>query len=193
MAAVPVALHFLHQNAGEAVTGFSFGAGARRGEPVVVVVDGGGGAALAPIDAAHGTVGAEERLRPLTEAKLGSSPACARGAGHAADEARVVLPFEGLIGIDRRSIPGVGHCFGTGVAVLRWSRARACLDAVELSVRDDRHDESPGPYETHGTLRKIIARLDGKGQAVLVVVGPGTETRQPLVCTGLAPGLEEAP
>jgi len=171
------------------VRGFSFGAGARAGAPVVVVVDAAGQAALASIDPVRGTFGAEEPLRPLTEASLGSSPACAPRPG----EARVVLPFEGLLAIDRASIRGVSPGPSTGVAVLRWSRDRICLDAVELPVHDDRFDDNPGPYEPTGTLRRIVARFDGKEQATLLLVGPGTEMRQRLSCSGLLSGGGEGP
>jgi hypothetical protein len=185
---IPVALHEIHRTAtSSGGRGFTFGAGARAGAPVVVVVDGAGRAALAPVDPSLGTIGAEERLRPLTEAALGSSPGCAPRPG----EARVVLPFDGLIGIDQARLRGVGPAQAPGVAVLRWSADRACLDAVEIPVHDDRFDESPGPYEPHGTLRKIVARLDRKDQAVLLLVGLGSEVRQRLSCTALAPGNGE--
>jgi hypothetical protein len=175
------------------VRGISYGVGARGGAPVVVVVDAGGQASLAPVDPELGTLGAEEPLRPLPEAALGSSPACAPRAG----EARVVLPFEGLIALDRAALRGVSPGTSGGVAVLRWSRDRACLDAVELPVHDDRFDESPGPYDPSGAVRKIVARFDGKGdrsgQATLLLVGMGTETRQRLTCSSLLPGAGEAP
>ncbi len=189
-AAVPVALHELHVTSpGGPVRGFAYGIGARAGAPVIVVVDAAGQAALAPVDATRGTLGAEEPLRPLSEAALGSSPACAPRPG----EARVVLPFEGLVALDRAAIRGLAPASTGGVAVLRWSRDRACLDAIELPVHDDRFDESPGPYEPQGTVRKVVARFDGKAQATLLLVGPGTETRQRLSCSALLPGGGEGP
>jgi hypothetical protein len=190
---IPVALHELHRtHAGDAVRGFLFGAGARGGAPVVVVLDGAGEASLASLDAERGTLGAEERLRPITEALLGSAPACAPRP--ALVEARVVLPFEGVIGVDRGSLRGVAPGSSAGVAVLRWSQDRVCLDAVEIPVKDDRFDESPGPYEPHGVLRKIVARFEGRAPAALLLeVSPGTEVRQRLSCTALLPGGGEAP
>ncbi len=75
---LPVALHSIHRiSNGAMARGFSIGVGSRGGAPVVVVLDATGEAALAPIDPERGTLGAEERLRPLSEAALGSSPACA--------------------------------------------------------------------------------------------------------------------
>jgi hypothetical protein len=189
-----VALHEIGRSPAS-VRGLALGAGVRAGAPVVVVVDAAGEASIAPIDPDRGTIGAEERLRPLREAVLGSSPDCA--GKDPRSFARVVLPFEGTITVDPASLRGVGRSAGTGagVAIVRWSRERACLDAVEIPVRDERLDESPGPYEPHGTLRKIVARFDKgqRGGAVLVEVGPGSEVRQRLACTALLPGSGEAP
>ena len=184
----PVAVRELHvRPVGGALAGFTFGVGARAGVPVVVVLDRGGAASLAAIDPERGTLGAEERLRSLPEAVLGSDPACAPRAG----EATVVLPFEDVIGLDsrREALRGISSTSNPGVAVLRWSRERACLDAAELSVRDERFAESQGPYEPHGALRKVIARFDGarRGATLLLVAG-GSEVRQRLRCTSLAPG-----
>jgi hypothetical protein len=205
---LPVALHEVGSTLAQ-VHGLAVGAGTRAGAPVVVVVDAAGEAVIAAVDPDRGTLGPEERLRPLSEAALGSSPACTlQKRGEVA--ARVVLPFEGTIAVatgaqggaglvppasrsSAGALPGVGPGAGTGVAVLRWSRERACLDAVEVPVHDDRFDETPGPYDPHGVLRKIVARFDGKGQAALVLVGMGSETRQRLSCTALLPGHGEAP
>ena len=140
--------------------GFVFGAGTRGGAPVVVALDARGDAALAPINPDRGTIGIKERLRPLSEATLGSAPACAPRP----DDARIVLPFEGAIAVDRGGLPGVSPSLGTGIAVLRWSRERACLDAVEVPVHDDRFDENPGPYEPHGVLRRIVARFGARAR-----------------------------
>ena len=104
----------------------------------------------------------------------------------------MVLPLDGEIGIDRTALRGVAPAGGSGVAVLRWSRERACLDAVEIPVRDDRFDENPGPYEPSGVLRKIVARFGaGGGQALLLLVGDGAEVRQRLACTALLAGSGE--
>jgi hypothetical protein len=104
-----------------------------------------------------------------------------------------VLPFEGLIAVDRAALHGVSPGASAGVAVLRWSRDRACLDGIELPVRDDRFDENPGPYDPSGTVRKIVARFDKKAEAMLLLAGMGTETRQRLTCGALLPGGGEAP
>lgn len=185
---------------------FAFGAGARDGQPVILVVDVNGEALLAPIDPDAGTLGAEERLPRLATAALGSAPACA--GGQRPGEARVVLPFEGLFGLDRASLPGVLTTAGGGVAVLRWSRQRVCLDAVEIAVRDERHEPDLSLYEGAGAVRKLIARFvpasgarpKGKpaaprdaAQAGLVLIGQGYELHQPLRCTGLLPGELPAP
>jgi hypothetical protein len=190
-AAAPVSLpHELWRSApaGVALHDFAFGVGARAGAPVAVVVDVGGDAALAPIDPERGTLGAEERLRPLAEARLGSDPACAARP----DDARVVLPFEGLIGLDRRALRPLAPGFSAGVAVIRWSRDRACLDAAEISVRDERLEEGPAGYEPPGSVHKVIARFEPSGaKATLFLAALGMEVRQRLACAGTVAGAGE--
>ncbi len=202
------ALHELRRTpAPSGLRSFALGAGARDGEPVVLVMDVNGEALLAPIDADTGTRGVEERLLPLAAAALGTDAACS--GGQRPGEARVVLPFEAAIGLDRSSLRGVLATGSAGVAVLRWSRDRVCLDAVELAVRDERYEPDLGLYEGSGAVRKLIARFTapgtarpaakaraakdpGGGAAALVLIGQGYELRQPLRCTGLLPG-EQAP
>ncbi|HZF54375.1 MAG TPA: hypothetical protein VE093_37270 [Polyangiaceae bacterium] len=141
--------------------GYLFGVGSRNGAPVAVALDGRGDAVLSPIDDARGVFGPEERLAPLPSARLGSDPACAPRP----DQARVVLPFESAIGLDRAAMPGVYASGSFGLAVLRWSASEACLDAIELSVRDERYEIDVSYYEPPGTLRKLIARFGPKGAA----------------------------
>ena len=185
-------------------SGFSFGAGARGGAPVLVAVDVFGEALLAPIDPDRGALGPSERLRPLTALALGQDPSC-KGTTPAA-EARVVLPFESSIGLDRGALPGVIAVGSSGVAVIRWSKERACLDAVEMAVRDERYDIDLSNYEPPGSVRKLIARfgagLGGKGSkkpsskdshAGLVLITPGSEIRQPITCDGLVPAAPPRP
>jgi hypothetical protein len=179
-----------------ATRGFSFGVGARGGAPILVAVDVLGEALLAPIDAASGTLGASERLLPLTALALGTDAAC-KGTSPDA-EPRVVLPFESSIGLDRGALPGVLSMATGGVAVIRWSKERACLDAVELGVRDERYDPELSTYDAAGTARKLIALFGGpraaKGStASLVAITGGSEIRQPLVCDGVAKAPPELP
>ena len=183
---LPIALHEVHRTpTGGPLAGFTLGVGVRDGAPVLVVLDALGAASLAPIDADRGTIGAEERLRPLTEAALGSSPGCAPRPG----DARVVLPLlDGAIELDPASLRGVSPASGPGVAVLRWSPERACLEAVEIPMKDARFDEAPGPYESPGPLHEIVARFEGGGRAALVLIGLGSEVRQQLSCTALVKG-----
>jgi hypothetical protein len=197
----PSALHELHRTPlPSGLRSFALGAGARDGKPVVLVLDANGEVLLAPIDPDAGTLGAEERVAPLASAALGTDPACA--GGQRPGEARVVLPFEGAIGLDRASLRGVLATGNAGVAVLRWSRERVCLDAVEMAVRDERYEPDLGMYEGSGAVRKLIARFaapgparpkpaaakDAGGGGALVLIGQGYELRQPLRCTGLVPG-----
>lgn len=177
-------LRELHRvEVGAALRGFTLGVGVRAGSPVAVMLDLRGDATLAPIDRERGTLGAEEALRPLPEARLGSDRACAPRPG----EATVVLPFRSTFGLAGRSLPGLTPTPGPGVAVLRWSRERACLDALELPVSDERFEDGAGLYDRHGTVRKLVARFEGRGGrgGVLVEIASGSEMRQRVVCSGL--------
>ncbi|WP_437911564.1 hypothetical protein WME73_28305 [Sorangium sp. So ce302] len=136
---------------------FAFGAGARAGAPVFVAVAGDGGAVLSPVDPVLGTLGHEEALAPLGALGAGGDPACAPRGG----EARVVLSFDTEIGLVPGALPGITAAGTAGVAVIRWSRERACLDAVELVVRDERYEGGLGFYEPPGVVKKLIARFAG--------------------------------
>jgi len=187
----PAILHELARTPIAMTRGFSFGIGARGGAPILVTVDVLGEAALAPIDPDRGTLGAPERLRSLTALALGSDAACK--ATSPGGEAKVVFPFESSIGLDRAALPGVLATGTGGVAVIRWSKERACLDAVEIAVRDERYDVELSAYDPAGAVRKVIARFGGEragkgGNAGLVLITGGSEIRQGLICDGVAPG-----
>ncbi|WP_437720694.1 hypothetical protein [Sorangium sp. So ce861] len=179
---------------------FAFGAGARGGAPVAVAVAGDGGAVLSPVDPELGELGPEEALAPLGELAAGSASSCAPRRG----EARVVLPFDTEIGLAPGALPGIAEAGTAGVAVIRWSRDRACLDAVELNVRDERYEADLGFYEPPGVVKKLVARFAGPppaasrsargepargaGGGTLVLVQPGQEVRQPVQCTAVVRG-----
>ncbi|KYG02651.1 hypothetical protein BE20_50115, partial [Sorangium cellulosum] len=161
---------------------------------------GDGGAVLSPVDPELGELGPEEALAPLGELAAGSAPSCAPRRG----EARVVLPFDTEIGLAPGALPGIAEAGTAGVAVIRWSRDRACLDAVELNVRDERYEADLGFYEPPGVVKKLVARFAGPppaarlgergepareaGGGTLVLVQPGQEVRQPVRCTAVVRG-----
>ncbi|TKD03822.1 hypothetical protein [Polyangium fumosum] len=167
----------------DAASRFDLAAGLRGKDPVVVAVDAGGDAVLAPLDPDRGTLGPEKRLVSLEGLTAASDPRCAPQP----DDARVVLPFDTEIGLAQGMLHGIVASGSAGFAVLRWSPARVCLEAVEIAVRDERHEVELGAYDPPGTVRKLIARFDGKGpgKGTLVVLGFGTEVRQPLTCEGI--------
>jgi hypothetical protein len=193
-------LRELRTSPAAATRGFAFGAGSRDGAPILVAVDVLGEALLAPIDPTLGTLGPGERLRSLTALALGSDAVC-KGPSPAT-EAKVVLPFESLIGLDRGVLPGVLSTGTGGVAVLRWSKDRACLDAVEVALRDERYDAELGNYDPPGSARKLVARIGvagaGKGKtatkgpsAALIAITMGSEIRQAVICDGIVPTRPE--
>lgn len=138
--------------------GLTAGVGVRAGLPVGVAVDGRGEAVLAPIDPNDGYIGEAERLAPLTELRVGTDGKCPTQEKLGEAEARVLLPFDTAIGLTRSALPGVSSTGTAGVAVVRWSKDMACLEAVEMTVRDERYDPDSN-YEPPGTLRKVVARF----------------------------------
>jgi hypothetical protein len=100
-----------------------------------------------------------------------------------------MLSFEGAIAIDARDVAGVSPADERGLAVIRWSRDHACLEAVRLPIRDERVDPDPngnaGPISQH----RLVARFAGRGgsRATLVDIAPGVELRQSMVCDRVEP------
>lgn len=138
--------------------GYTAGIGVRAGQPVGVAVDGRGEAVAAPIDPNDGYIGEAVRLAPLSALRVGSDEKCPTTEKLGEDEARVLLPFDTAIGLSTASMPGVAATGSAGVAVVRWSRDLACLEAVEMNVRDERYDPD-AYYEQAGVIRKVIARF----------------------------------
>ena len=145
----------------------------RPGAPVFVAVGGLGDAVLTPVDPERGTFGPAERLAPLGELRAGSDPRCAPRP----DQARVVLPFETEIGLAPGALPGVVASGTAGLAVIRWSATAACLDAIELGVRDERYEGELGYYEPSGTVKKIVAHLSGPPPLRPILAGRGDPGR----------------
>lgn len=176
---------FHQEVAHQAARHFAWGAGVRGGAPAVVAVDGSGEALLALVDPARGTLGEATRLAPLRDLRLGSDARCAPRP----DETRVVLPFDTEIGLAPGSLPGLVASGAAGVAVLRWSPAAACLDAVEIAVRDERYEADFGYYDPPGTVKKLIMvnPAGGAASSALVLVTHGQEVRQPVTCGSVAP------
>jgi hypothetical protein len=164
---------------------FTMGAGLRKGAPVAIAIDASGEAVLAAVDPERGTFGAEEHIAPLAELLPANDPRCAARP----DDTRVVLPFDTEIGLAPGALPGVTATGSAGVAVLRWSSARVCLEQAEIAVRDERYEPEVGYYDPPGTVRKLLVRFDGArgpGRATLAVMLYGAEIRQPVLCDGIA-------
>lgn len=164
---------------------YKFASGVRGKTPVVVAIDGAGNATLAPIDATRGTVGPEEPLVSLSKLRPGHEASCTESA----DDSRVLFPFTTEIGIETRGLLGIRETEHGGVAILRWSKQRVCLEAIDVSVHDERHEADLMVHVSQGPIRKIVARFDkpNLGKGTLAVVTYGTEVRQPVVCEGAAP------
>lgn len=154
---------------------------------LLVAVEGDGRAVGLPIDSATGALGSPRPLASLAEASLGWEPRC---AGDSPGEATVLLPFDREIGLIPGSLPGVGPTDMPGLARLRWSASRVCLDALELAVRDERDDPDMSTSDGPGVLRKLIVTADTKSKALrgtLVLVAMGLESRQAVRCERARP------
>lgn len=154
---------------------------------LLVAVEGDGRAVGLPLDPVTGALGDPRALASLRDALLGSDPRC---AGVSPGEATVLLPFDRELGLIPGSLPGVGPTDMPGLARLRWSASRVCLDALELAVRDERDDPDMTTSDGPGVLRKLIVAADAKTKALrgtLVLVTMGVESRQPVRCDRARP------
>lgn len=164
---------------------YKFAVGHRGKTPIVIAVDTAGNAALAPINPTNGKFGSEETLVALSKLQLGNSPACAERP----DDARVTLAFTTEIGLYSRVLEGIHETDQGGVAVLRWSKDRVCLDAIDMTVLDERHEADALLHVSQGPLRRFIVRFDkpSSGKGMLSVVSYGMELKQSVVCEGASP------
>jgi hypothetical protein len=169
---------------------YAVGAGVRGREAFVVLLEATGRASYAPVDLETGELAEDSALASLSGLRVGTDARCAPRP----DDVRVIVPITREISLARDSLAGLVQTGTWGLATLRWSKDRACLDALELSVRDERYEADHVPlYEQAGQVRKLIARFDaqaarapggkpGEGAGALVLVMPGLEVRQPLTC-----------
>ena len=164
---------------------YKFAAGQRGKTPVVVAIDAAGNATLAPIDPTRGTVGLEEPLASLSKLQLGNDARCSDSP----DDVRVLFPFTNELGLQTQGLPGIRDTEFGGLAILRWSKQRVCLDAIDMTVHDERYEADLAIHISQGPIRKIVARFDKQnlGKGTLAVITYGTEVRQPVVCEGVSP------
>jgi hypothetical protein len=164
---------------------YKFATGLRGKTPVVVAIDAAGNATLAPIDSTSGSIGAEEPLVSLAKLQLGNDARCSDSP----DDVRVLFPFTTEIALQPQGLPGIRDTEHGGIAILRWSKQRVCLDAIDMTVHDERHEADLMVHISQGPIRKIVARFDkpNVGKGTLAVITHGTEVRQPVVCEGAAP------
>jgi len=164
---------------------YKFAPGRRGKTPVLVAVEADGSATLTPIDPTRGTLGAEEPLVSLSKLQLGTDPRCAE----APDDARVLLVFTHEIGINSQNLPGIRDTEHGGLAILRWSKQRVCLDAIDININDERYEADLMIHVPQGPIRKLVALFNkpNSGQGSLALITYATEVRQPVVCEGASP------
>lgn len=163
---------------------FKFAMGQRGKNPVLVSVDAEGNAMSTPVDPKSGALGPEEPLVSLRQMQLGNAPGCAETP----DDVRLLYPFTTEIGLKPNALVGIRDSDQGGLAVLRWSKQRVCLDAIDMTIHDERHEADLMIHISQGPVRKVVARFDKQnlGKGALAVITYGTEVRQPLVCDGVA-------
>ena len=153
---------------------------ARRGALVVALVDRDGGAVMTTIDS-PGRPGAASLARPsrspLAMVALGSSPACAGPTP--SDEATLALAFTTQIALSDDGARDLVPAGEGGVALVRWSSARVCIDAIEIGARDLRYEASGGGRRAAAGVHEIVLR---GARASVITIENGLEVRQPARC-----------
>lgn len=164
---------------------YKFASGRRGKTPVLVALEADGNATLTTIDPTRGTLGPEEPLVSLSKLQLGTDPRCAE----APDDARVLLVFTHEIGLNSQNLPGIRDTEHGGLAILRWSKQRVCLDAIDINVNDERYEADLMIHVPQGPIRKLVAHFNkpNSGQGTLALITYATEVRQPVVCEGTSP------
>lgn len=164
---------------------YEFAPGRRGKTPVIVALEADGTATMTPIDPTLGRLGAEEPLASLAKLQVGTDPRCKE----APDDIHVLLSFTHQIGLHSQQLPGIRDTEHGGLAILRWSKERVCLDAIDINVTDERYEADLMIHVPQGPIRKLVARFDktnaGKGSFALITYA--TEVRQPVVCEGASP------
>lgn len=164
---------------------YKFAPGRRGKTPMLVSIEANGNATATSIDPTRGTLGPEEPLVSLSKLHLGTDARCAE----APDDIQVLFVFTHEIGLHSQNLPGVRDTDYGGLAILRWSKQRVCLDAIDTNVNDERFEADLMIHVPQGPIRKLVARFDktnaGKGSVALVTYA--TEVRQPIVCEGASP------
>jgi len=156
----------------------------RRGRDAFVAsFDAYGDAVAARMDLERGRLEEERPLAAVSRLALANHPSC---RGSDPDEALFLVNLKHEVGLSP-SLFGL-TTMGEGFAVIRWSEARACLEALELSVRDQHLEANLGRWGGAGKTSKLVARFGGgRPEASLIFVDSGAELRQPLSCSGVAP------
>ncbi len=122
-------------------------------------------------------------LAPWSSLELATSPGCANEDGYRAivQTARPWLDVEGAPRTD----------LGPGMtALVRWSKERVCIEAVEVGIADGSADaEADGIASLHPMA---VARFVGSAPgSALVGTGPTSMVQKPIKCE-LAAGLSRA-
>lgn len=137
----------------------------------ILVIDGPSGerAGVAPLDRSETRIESLKALAPWASLALASDPRCK--APKEAYQALISFDPSRFLSIDQTALPGV-FPGAQGIALVRWGQDIVCLDALDISVADNRRKSDIG--ESH-----LVARWTGNTKAGL----RWQEVRQTLKCT----------
>jgi hypothetical protein len=170
----------------ELVTGAAEALG-ERGDGAIglLVVDApiAGAAGFARFDRVASSFGAIEPLAPWSSLVAGDDPRCRPRS----DEVRALLAITPArwIELDARVLPGVTFA-GQGMVLVRFSKERVCLDALDAAVTDARSVETRSQTLVFDAREKPAA-LHRDGIADAAILAP--PIRQSLHCV-VAPSIE---
>ncbi|WP_156041044.1 hypothetical protein [Chondromyces apiculatus] len=148
-------------------------------------------AGVARLDAAEGPT-AVERLAPWSTLTAGDDPRCKAGREPGgAWWALVVIEPARALGFDTAALPGVEFS-AKGLALLRWGRARVCMEALDVAVSDGRRGQGSA------SSARLVARWTGGagggaqlGSARVEASLVSADLRQGLACTVTPVGAPE--
>jgi hypothetical protein len=143
----------------------------------VVVLDGLGadGAGVVAFDRTTLALGASKPLASWSQVVAADDPKCSAREG--AWRGLLLVDPSAFFELDSASLPGISLA-RQGLALVRWTPERVCLEAIDLAVGDARGRGSPQP----GRNASLVARFDGsKGDGNAALRGPAF--REDLACS----------
>lgn len=142
-------------------------------------------AGVAPFDRLTSTLGATAKLAPWSSLATADQPACR--ADKKGYRAIVALDPSTWFALDSVKLPGVTLA-KQGIALVRWSEERVCLEAIDVAVLDPRRRPDAPAGENlvvrwGGALASKPAGKDAVGPTETTGALRSLELMQPLTCS----------